>query len=137
MAENEAPKIHVDSDWKAQARAEKERLAEKTKATPAAEGGKPGAGAGRGQGGMPPANFETLISTLTTQALFAMGAIPDPRTGQRIQHLDLAKHNIDMLGVLEEKTKGNLTQEESDMLAKTAYELRTTYIRLASAGRGS
>ena len=123
----------VDSDWKAQARAEKEKLAEKAKAS---EASKPAGSAARGQGGMPPANFETLISTLTTQALFAMGAIPDPRTGQRIQHLDLAKHNIDMLGVLEEKTKGNLTQEESDMLAKTAYELRTTYIRLASAGRG-
>ena len=65
-----------------------------------------------------------------------MGAIPDPRTGQRVQHLDLAKHNIDMLGVLEDKTKGNLSEAELDMLTKTAYELRTTYIRIASQGRG-
>ena len=133
MSENtDAPKIHIDSDWKAQARAEKEKLAEKSKTT--GDGRTPGRAAG--PGGMPPATIETLISTLATQALYAMGAIADPRTGQRFQHLDLAKHNIDMLGVLEEKTKGNVTEQEADLLAKTAYELRTTYIRLASAGRG-
>jgi hypothetical protein len=133
MSENtDAPKIHIDSDWKAQARAEKEKLAEKSKTT--GDGKAPGRAAG--PGGMPPATIETLISTLATQALYAMGAIADPRTGQRFQHLDLAKHNIDMLGVLEEKTKGNVTEQEADLLAKTAYELRTTYIRLASAGRG-
>ena len=133
MSENtDAPKIHIDSDWKAQARAEKEKLAEKSKTT--GDGKTPGRAAGAG--GMPPATIETLISTLATQALYAMGAIADPRTGQRFQHLDLAKHNIDMLGVLEEKTKGNVTEQEADLLAKTAYELRTTYIRMASAGRG-
>lgn len=133
MSENtDAPKIHIDSDWKAQARAEKEKLAEKSKTS----GDSKTPGRAAGPGGMPPATIETLISTLATQALYAMGAIADPRTGQRFQHLDLAKHNIDMLGVLEEKTKGNVTEQEADLLAKTAYELRTTYIRLASAGRG-
>ncbi len=145
MAEDQAPKIHVDDDWKAQARAEKERLASKPAdaakpTTPGAPGASAGAGAKAGSapgaGGLPPANFQTLVSTMATQALFAMGAIADPRTGQRHQSLDLARHHIDMLTVIEEKTKGNLTPEEADMIAQTVYELRTNYIRLASAARG-
>lgn len=129
----QGPKIQIDSDWKAQAQAEKERLAKQAKAAP--EKGPTGS-RGAGPGGLPPASFEALVSTMATQALFAMGAIPDPRTGQRIQHLELARHHIDMLGVLEEKTKGNLTDEESQMLTSTAYELRTRYIQLANASRG-
>jgi len=130
--QDEGSKIHIDSDWKAQAQAEKQKLAEQDKAGDAGSPG--GAGAG-GPGAMPPATFESLVSTMATQALFAMGAIPDPRTGQRMQHLDLARHHIDMLGVLEEKTKGNLSEEESKMLSGTTYELRSRYIQLASASR--
>ncbi|MFA9477841.1 DUF1844 domain-containing protein [Phycisphaerales bacterium AB-hyl4] len=133
--EKDAPKLHIDADWKAQAQAEKQKLAEKSKAKqqqPEAGGAEAGGGA---PGGMPPANFETLMSTMATQALFAMGAIADPRTGQRFQNLDLARHHIDMLGVLEEKTKGNLSEEESTTLAGTVYELRTRYVQLASAAR--
>lgn len=142
MAED-GPKIHIDSDWKAQAQREKQRLAEQTGARSgggaaggAGAAGAAGGGAGGAAGGVPPANFETLVSTLVTQALFAMGAIADPRTGQRVQHLDLARHHIDMLGVLEEKTKGNLSEDEANLLASAAYELRTRYIQLASAARG-
>ena len=132
MAED-GPKIHIDSDWKAQAQAEKQKLAEKSKA--AAKPGAPGGGGGGAQGGLPPASFETLVSTMVTQALFSMGAIPDPRTGQRIQHLDLARHHIDMLTVLEEKTKNNLSEEEANLLSGALYELRTRYIQLSSAAR--
>ncbi len=145
MASNDqAPKIQIDSDWKRQAQEEKERLAEKTKAAAAAPGaaagaagrvapGQPGAASG---GAMPPASFESLISTIATQALFALGAIPDPRTGQRMQSLDLARYQIDLLGILEEKTKGNLSDKEADLLATTAYELRTRYIQTVQAARG-
>lgn len=135
-----APKIHIDSDWKAQAQAEKKKLAEQAKAKQQADpgtGGQPGAAAGgaAGERGLPPANFETLLSTFVTQALFAMGAIPDPRTGQRVAHLDLARHNIDMLAVLEEKTKGNLTEDEQEMLSSTLYELRNRYVQISQAAR--
>ena len=133
MAEqDDAPKIHVDSDWKAEAQAEKERLAEQAKAAEEAGPGESGSGAA---GGIPAASFETLLSTLATQALFAMGAIPDPASGQRVQHLDLARHHIDMIGVLEEKTKCNLSEDESKMLTSTAYELRSRYIQLSTAAR--
>jgi len=130
MAEEE-PKIHVDADWKAQAQQEKQKLAEQEKAK-SGESGQQEQGE-QGQQGMPPANFETLISTMATQALFAMGAIPDPRTGQASVSIELARHHIDMLGVIEEKTQGNLTKEESDMLAGTLQELRTRYVQVAEA----
>lgn len=137
---DEAPKIIVDDDWKSQAQAEKQKLAEQTKAKQAAEAGgsDPGATPGAGAGGgrqLPAASFETLVSTMTTQALFAMGEIPDPQTGQRMAHLDLARHHIDMLTVIEDKTKGNLSKEESDMLATTVYELRNRYVQLTMSQR--
>jgi len=129
MADEES-KIHVDSDWKAQAQQEKERLAQQEQAK--SSGGAEGEGQ-QGQGQMPPANFETLMSTLATQALFSLGAIPDPRTGQASVSLELAKHHIDMLGVIDEKTEGNLTKEESDMLKQTLTELKNRYVQVSDA----
>jgi hypothetical protein len=74
---------------------------------------------------------------MATQALFALGAVPDPRTGQRMLSLDLARHHIDMLSVIEQKTKGNLSADESSMLTSTLYELRQRYIQMSSAARGA
>lgn len=139
---DDAPKIIVDDDWKSRAQAEKQKLAEQSRAAkaeaakPAAAPSGEAAAATRGRGQrLPDANFESLVSTMTTQALFAMGAIPDPQTGQRMAHLDLARHHIDMLAVLEEKTKGNLSKEETDMLATTLYELRNRYVQLTMSQR--
>jgi Domain of unknown function (DUF1844) len=145
---DDAPKIIVDDDWKSQAQAEKQKLAEQTKARKAAEagggdakgratGGASGAGGAASGGGrqMPAASFEVLVSTMATQALFALGEIPDPQTGQRMAHLDLARHHLDMLAVIEEKTKDNLSKEESDMLATTLYELRNRYVQLTMSQR--
>jgi len=143
---DDAPKIIVDDDWKSQAQAEKQKLAEQARAKAQAEAAKPAtstgaaAASGRASGGggarqLPEASFESLVSTMTTQALFAMGAIPDPHTGQRMAHLDLARHHIDMLSVLEEKTRGNLSKEETDMLATTLYELRNRYVQLTMSQR--
>lgn len=125
-----SPKIHIDSDWKAQAQAEKERLAQQSKTEPDAA-----AGLGAAPGQLPPASVETLISTLVTPALFALGVIPDPRTNQRMANLDLARHHIDLLTVFEEATKGNLSDEQSSMLTGTIYELRSRYIQLSSTPR--
>lgn len=135
-SDKDQPKLQIDTDWKAQAQAEKQRLAQQAKARAQQQAGTAEAGAAAGAGGLPAANFLTLISTLATQALFAMGTVADPRTGQRYQNLDLARHHIDLLGVLEEKTKGNLTEEEAATLATTLYELRTRYVQMASAARG-
>jgi hypothetical protein len=95
----------------------------------------PSGSAGASPGQMPPASMETLISTLATQALLFLGGIADPRTGQRMLDIDLARHHIDMLGVIEEKTKGNLTEDEEKLLTSTVYELRSRYIQVSSASR--
>jgi len=131
---DETSKIHIDGDWKAQAQAEKERLAEQSKSEGTATG--TGTTGPAKSGELPAASFETLVSTMATQALFALGAIPDPRSGQRVAHLDLARHHIDMLNVLEAKTKGNLSEDEAHLLASTVYELRQRYIQLATSSRG-
>ncbi len=120
---DDAPKIHVDSDWKAEAQAERDRLDAEAEEKTAASGG--------GAGGMPPANFQTLWSELASQAYVFLGAIPDPKTGQAIVAPEYAKHYIDLLGVLSEKTEGNLSAEESDEFQKVLVELRQVFVRVA------
>lgn len=133
-------KLHIDSDWKAEAQAEKARLVEKVKAAESSRSAGP-AGAARpggqapGAREMPKASFETLLQSIASQAMLFLGVIPDPRSGQRIQHLDLARHHIDTLAVLDEKTKNNLTDDESKLLSTTLYELRQAYIQVSSAIR--
>ena len=135
----QGPKLHVDDDWKAELQAEKHRVEEKVKAAEVSRGSGtgPGAASGRSAGGreLPAATFETLVSTMASQALLFLGAFPDPRTGQRVVHPELAKHNIDMLGMIEAKTKGNLTPQESELLGSTLYELRQAYIQILTAQR--
>jgi hypothetical protein len=118
-------KIIIDEDWKSQAEAEKQRLAE-------AEQSGPQAGAA-GEAGLPPSNFTTLVTEVVTQAYFAMGAIADPR-GRRFRDMGLAKHHIDMLAVIEEKTKGNLSEEEKTLLDNALYECRMMFVNLAQKG---
>ena len=126
MADNdqEQPKIIVDDDWKAQARAEKEKLAEETESDA-------GAADGGGPREIPVASFSVLVSSLVTQTFFSLGAIEDPQSGKRYVDINLAKHHIDMLGVLEEKTAGNLTEEEKKLLDRAIYECRMQYVEMA------
>ncbi|MCG2748385.1 MAG: DUF1844 domain-containing protein [Desulfobulbaceae bacterium] len=70
--------------------------------------------------------------SLNTSALFLLGEISDPATGARKQDLVLAKHTIDTLNVLKVKTKGNLTEEEEDMLGKFLYDLQMRYVKAKS-----
>lgn len=124
-------KLIVDSDWKSQAQAEKDRLtqAEEAKKAKAGEAG-PG---GRGSREMPPADFVSLVGTLVTQALLYLGGFPDPQTGRAIVSLDYARFHIDLLAVLEQKTKGNLSPEEAADLNQALYELRMRYIEIGKA----
>lgn len=140
---DDKPKIIVDSDWKAQAQAEKERLAakeaaskpaSKAGATPGAPAGAAGApGAAQDPEGGEVSLFEELLRMLASQALLYMGAFPDPSTGQAILSPEMAKLHIDMLGMIEEKTKNNLTAEESQMLRSYTHELRMQYVEVSRA----
>ena len=129
-------KVHVDADWKAEAKAEKERLAREmdARSRAAAEDARPGTGsaAGPGPGRLPPASFAALVQTLATQAVIFLSDETDPQTGRPLRNLDLAKHNIDLLAVLDEKTRGNLADEEKRLLDRYLYELRMAYVSAAS-----
>lgn len=128
-----APKIIVDSDWKNQAQAEKDRLAEgesKRGAETAAKAGAAGEGA---PGELPPADFPSLVGMLVTQALMYLGGVADRRTGQAVFDPDMSRFYIDLLAVVEEKTRGNLNEAESRDLIGAVHELRSRYVELVQA----
>lgn len=108
--------LHVDDEWKSRAQAEKEAAAA-------------GGGADEEEAGFPPASIPLLINTLAMQILSSLGQIPDPNTGKAMIFKPLAQHLIDMLGVLEEKTKGNLTPDEQQMLTEVLAQLRILYVQ--------
>lgn len=80
---------------------------------------------------LPPANLATLVTMLSTQAMVALGLLPDPLTGQPEPQLPLARHYIDLLGVIEEKTQGRLSSDEQRLLESSLHELRMAYVELA------
>lgn len=121
---DETPKLHIDSDWKAQAQAEKERLAEKEAARTSQAG--PGS-----EGEMPPASFQTLVATLASQAMMGLGAYGDPQTGRVVIDLVGAQFAIDLLGVVEEKTRGNLEPEEAKELGEVLSHLQARFVQIA------
>lgn len=130
MTENgnkQEKKIIVDEDWKQEAQREKEILAAKEKA----EKEEKKEEEPQERGPLPEGNLAALISMLATQALFAMGLLQVKGQEERKPDLELAKYNIDMLSTLEEKTKGNLTDEEQKVLSNTLSELRMGYVRVA------
>jgi hypothetical protein len=79
---------------------------------------------------LPEVNFSTLIVSLSTEVLFHLGEFPHPSTGEKKKDLPLAKHGIDTLSLLKEKTKGNLTEDEQKLLDGMLYDLRMAFIRL-------
>jgi len=77
--------------------------------------------------------FDHLLEVLVTQALMYMGGFPDPQTGQAMVALDLAKFHIDLLGVVKEKTKGNLSEDETKRLDGILQELRLRFVEISEA----
>jgi len=125
-------KIIIDEDWKNQAQQEKEILKEKEKAEKEQKATEePGAGE---RGPVPEANLASLINMMTTQALFAMGVLQVKGQEEHPLDLDLARYYIDMLEVLQEKTKGNLTEDEAGALKNTLTELRMGFVQITTQG---
>jgi len=121
------PKLHIDSDWKAQAQAEKERLTAAEEAREKTGGGPDGGGRQE----LPEASFRTLMSVLASQALMGLGTMQDPQSKGVVVDLDGSRFSIDLLGVLEEKTKGNLSEEEAGELTHLLAELRARYVQVS------
>ena len=77
---------------------------------------------------LPSIDFATFILSLSHSALMHLGEVPDPETNVTRVELGLAKQNVDILGLLEEKTKGNLTGDEERLLAQVLFDLRMRYV---------
>jgi len=78
---------------------------------------------------LPEVNFPTFIISLNVSALYHLGAIEDPETKQKKKNLPMAKQTIDILSMLAEKTKGNLTGDEENLLKNILYDLRIIYVK--------
>jgi hypothetical protein len=78
---------------------------------------------------VPEVTFSAFVYSLSTSALVHLGEIPEPITEKMDKNLPLAKQTIDILGILQEKTKGNLTQEEENLLSSFLYDLRMRYVK--------
>ena len=158
MAE-EQPSLHIDTDWKKQAQEEKRRLSEQeekrraaaattaaappsassptapppgsTAATDPRRGAGPASAATGRERQLPPATFTTLVQSIVTQILYYLGEL-GARGAEPMLNLDMAKHNIDLLGIIEEKTRGNLTEDERRLLDGALYEARMRYVAVAS-----
>lgn len=159
--------VRSDEDWKRQVKAEDAALDETLKSersssasdesanTETPESGAASSGSAETAAGaessaqsaeampMPPATFETLVGMFSTQAMVALGMIPNPSTGKAERMPELAQHFIDLLGVVETKTAGNLEQREQSLLETSLHQLRMAYVQVtrtatdAGAGRAA
>ena len=125
---DEPVKKRVDESWKEQAEREKQvaDAARPGRATPGAEEAAVGA-AGAGAEELE-ARFDLFVSGLAMETLIATGDMPHPVTRKPSADLKRAKYLIDLLGVFEEKTKGNLSVEEEKLLKDVLYQLRMRYL---------
>lgn len=142
---DEPVKKRVDESWKEQAEKEKQRLAQGPAQT--APTGEPAKAAGPSgpprpapqqhahadePKEAPPAQFDLFVSSLAMEAFIALGDMPHPATRKQEVNPAHAKYLIDLLGILEEKTKGNLSVDEERLLKDALYQLRMRY--MAKAG---
>jgi len=114
-------KIIIDEDWKSQVQAEKQ----------AARGQQPHPQVDRqaeSAEGLPPPTLTFLASTLYLQGAIALGLLPNPVSDKPLMQLNQAQHAIDLLVMLEQKTQGNRTPEESDELENMLHQLRMAYV---------
>jgi hypothetical protein len=121
--ENQEPiraQKRVDEEWKRQVEREKQREAKKQ--------------AHQQPRDVPPeaTSFTAFVTGLAMQAMMALGEIADPKTGLQRENVGEARYLIDTLSMLQEKTKGNLTEQEAAAIEEAVYSLRMTYVRKVS-----
>jgi len=139
--EGDEKKIIVDEDWKSRVQAEKEELKHKQEDAAPSKAGeaadtpesprRPAA-----EGPLPPPSLEFLASTLSMQAMVAMGLLARPGDEKPEIYLDEARHFIDTIQMLQEKTEGNRTPEETATLESLLHDLRMGFVAVqAEAGK--
>lgn len=85
---------------------------------------------------LPPADFSVLVNMFATQAMVALGVIPHPSSGKSEPQLPLARHFIEMLGVLEQKCQGNLEHQERELLQSALHHLRLAFVEKTKSKSG-
>lgn len=130
------PQIEIvgDDDWKDRVKAEDKKLDDELERQQSGEGSEAADHIDPGQ--IPKASFPMLVQMFATQAMVALGVIPAP-DGKSTQQLGLAKHFIDLLGVLEDKCRGNLDAAEEKLLEQSLHELRLAYVQISRASAQS
>ena len=125
---DESVKKRVDESWKEQA--EREKQVAEQPGPAAAQPSRPSAGPATSPRAeeVPDAQFDLFVSSLAMEALIALGEVVHPTTGKHAASLPRAKYLIDLLGVFEAKTKGNLTADEDRLLKDALYQLRMRYL---------
>lgn len=123
---NTEKKLYVDEDWKSQVEAEKE-AARDGKQEPASAEPEPKS-ADEQLPPLPPASLSFLIGTMYMQGAMSLGVLPNPVSQKQELRPDHAQHTIDMLSILQEKTEGNRTTEESEELEAVLHELRMAFV---------
>ena len=84
---------------------------------------------GDGRCVMPEVTFSTFVLSLNTSVLFHLGELADPETGQKTVNVDLARHAIDTLVMLEQKSKGNLADDEKELLKNILYDVKMRFVK--------
>lgn len=84
---------------------------------------------------LPRVDFSTFILSLSHSALMHLGEAPDPESGQIEKNLALARQTIDLIAVLDEKTKGNLTGDEERLIGQILFDLRMRFVELSKTPR--
>lgn len=80
---------------------------------------------------MPEVTFSAFIMSLNTSVLYHLGVIEDPETKEKNVDLDLARHGIDTLTMIQDKTKGNMSNQEEEMLKNILYDLKIKFVQTA------
>ncbi|TET93920.1 MAG: DUF1844 domain-containing protein [Desulfobacteraceae bacterium] len=83
----------------------------------------------KGSAPLPEVNFSSFLLSLSSSTLLHLGEIADPQSGEKKKDLVLAKQSIDIINLLKDKTKGNLTQEEENLLEHLLYDLRMRFVK--------
>jgi hypothetical protein len=121
MADEES-KIIIDSDWKEEAQQEKDRLAEEVGPDD--------------RGAMPEASFMEVVQMLAMQAVIGLGGMQTPDGRTIPPDINVAKHHIDLLEILQTKTEGNLDETESAAVTAMLHDLRLSFVNVASGQPG-
>jgi hypothetical protein len=116
--------LHMSEEEKAKLREEAAPQGE----TPGDAAGAAGAGP---EGPLPEITFASFLVSLSSSTFISLGLIPDPNTGKTEKNLPLAKQTIDLLGLLREKTRNNLSPEEENLFDHLLYDLRMAFIKEA------